>query len=86
MKQVTELLEKDSTLLKNGQLNQSLAARTFGIGQPTLNRWLMGTSGVSFELKMKILIHYGERPQDYLTGKEMDYLHTLKRYLDKYIN
>lgn len=85
MKQVTDLLLDDPNLQRNGQLNQSEAARIFNIGQPTLNRWLMKTSGVSFELKMRILIHYNERPQEYLTGEEMDYLHTLKRYLDNHI-
>ena len=86
MKNILDLLYKDKDLLRsNGELNQSEAARRFGIGQPTLNRWLLKTSGISLEYKMRILIHYNERPQDYLTGSEMDYMHTLKRYLDTHL-
>jgi transcriptional regulator with XRE-family HTH domain len=83
---VIDLLTNDQKFQKaNGQFNQSEAARAFKIGQPTLNRWLLGTSGVSFEFKLKILKLYDVPPQGYLNGEEIDFLHALKRYLNKHL-
>jgi len=89
VKSIIDLLKKDKQIMGYGMgvgpLNQSAAARLFGIGQPTINRWMMGTSGISLEFKLKILIHYNEPPQEYLTGPEMDYVHILKRYLNSHL-
>lgn len=85
METIIDLLRKDRQIMANDSINQSAAARLFGIGQPTINRWIMGTSGISLEFKLKILMHYDVAPQKYLTGPEMDYAHILKKYLDTHL-
>jgi hypothetical protein len=86
MKTVIDLVLNDKKFqTPHGKFNQSEAARVFNVGQPTLNRWLLGTSGVSFEMKLRILKHYEVPPQEYCTGEEIDSLHTLKRYLNKHL-